>query len=163
MTGNWNFAGSSEADTERLGRALAGVLPPRCTIALVGPLGAGKTRLVQAVAAAAGADRRDVVSPTFVLVHEYAARLPIAHFDAYRLRDEDEFAQLGADEYFANPGWVFVEWADRVERCMPRDQLKITIHVGTGEQRQFEFEADSPEGVAIVQQLAATLGDKSSN
>ncbi len=138
------FEGRGEADTERLGRALAAAVPAGCTVALIGPLGAGKTRLVQALAPAAGVDRRDVVSPTFVLVHEYQGTLPIYHFDAYRLRDDDEFLQLGAEEYFASRGWVLVEWADRVERCLPAEYLQITIHIGSGEARRFEIRAHGP-------------------
>lgn len=151
------FEGSQEADTERLGRTLADVLPGGCTVALVGPLGAGKTRLVQALASAAGVDRRDVVSPTFVLVHEYHGRLPIYHFDAYRLRDDDEFLQLGAEEYFAGRGWVLVEWADRVERCLPVEYLEIVIHIGSGETRRFEVTAHGPSLVPALTKLAEML------
>src|SRR5688500_2638347 len=98
------YLSNSEADTERLGKALASVLPDPAIVALNGTLGAGKTRLVQALAVALGVDRHECISPTFVLIHEYAGRLPIYHFDAYRLRDEDEFLELGAEEYFERPG-----------------------------------------------------------
>src|SRR5579871_5394859 len=94
------FHAADEAATARLGRALADALPAASVVALIGPLGAGKTRLVQAIAAAAGVKDQEVVSPTFVLIHEYRGRVPIYHFDAYRLRDEDEFLQLGPQEYF---------------------------------------------------------------
>jgi tRNA threonylcarbamoyladenosine biosynthesis protein TsaE len=153
----FSFEAANEADTERLGRALASVLPGGCTVALVGPLGAGKTRLVQALASAAGVDRRDVVSPTFVLVHEYAGTLPIYHFDAYRLRDDDEFLQLGAEEYFAGRGWVLVEWADRVERCLPAEHLKIVIRIGSGETRRFECTAHGPSLGPALTKLAELL------
>ena len=89
------FDAASEADTDRLGAALAGVLPPGTTIALNGTLGAGKTRLVQAIAAACGIDRQDVVSPTFVLCQRYQGDRMIYHLDAYRLHDDDEFRELG--------------------------------------------------------------------
>ena len=101
-------------------------------VALSGPLGAGKTRLVQAIAAACGVDRREVVSPTFVLVHEYRGRQPIYHVDAYRLRDDDEFLQLGVDESFGPPNLVFIEWAERVADCLPEERLEITIRVLAG-------------------------------
>ena len=105
----------NEQDTERLGAALAEVLPPGTVVALIGTLGAGKTRLVQAVAAALGVPRGSVTSPTFVLVNEYRqGRLPVYHFDTYRLKDDDEFLDLGPDEYFESDGLTFVEWADRV-------------------------------------------------
>src|SRR5262245_15868376 len=85
------------AGTENLGYALAQCLFPGAVIALVGPLGAGKTSLVRAIAVGLGVvDPRQVNSPTFVLIQEYEGRLPIYHFDAYRLKSEGEFADLGA-------------------------------------------------------------------
>src|SRR4051794_39907882 len=89
------------AATEAFGRALAALLFPGAVVALVGPLGAGKTHLTRAVAEGLGvADGRLVTSPTFVLIQEYAGRLPIFHFDAYRLRGEAEFDDLGTQEYY---------------------------------------------------------------
>jgi tRNA threonylcarbamoyladenosine biosynthesis protein TsaE len=127
------FHSNSEADTARLGVALANVLPPGTVVALVGTLGAGKTRLVQAVARALGVPADATSSPTFVLVNEYRqGRVPVFHFDAYRLRDEDEFLELGPEEYFDGEGITFIEWADRVERVLPADRIEIQIDV-TGE------------------------------
>jgi tRNA threonylcarbamoyladenosine biosynthesis protein TsaE len=151
------FQADSEDDTERLGRALAEVLP-HGVVALDGPLGAGKTRLVQAVAAAAGVDRRDVVSPTFVLVHEYQGTRPIYHLDAYRLRDDDEFLQLGVDEYFAAPNLVFVEWAAKVQRSLPSERIEITIEVLSDRQRRFTVAGRGDECAAIVERLKELLG-----
>lgn len=131
------FHSYSEADTERLGSALAKALPPGTTIALIGTLGAGKTRLVQAVAAACGVPREVATSPTFVLVNEYHGTRPIYHFDAYRLRDEDEFIELGPEEYFESYGLTFVEWADRVESCMPQERVEIVCEAIDETERQF--------------------------
>jgi tRNA threonylcarbamoyladenosine biosynthesis protein TsaE len=119
------FTANDEADTERLGQALAAVLPGGTVVALIGTLGAGKTRLVQAFAASHGVPRDAATSPTFVLVNEYRGRLPIYHIDAYRLRDEDEFLELGPEEYFDSAGVTFVEWADRVANCLPAERLEI--------------------------------------
>ncbi len=103
------------AATEAFGRRLGGLLFPGAVVALIGPLGAGKTHLVRAVAAGLGVpDPRVVTSPTFVLIQEYAGRLPVYHFDAYRLRGENDFSDLGAHEYFEGEGVCLVEWADRV-------------------------------------------------
>src|SRR5438132_10783746 len=89
------------AATEALGRRLGALLFPGAVVGLVGPLGAGKTQLVRAIAKGLGIDNpAQVSSPTFVLIQEYEARLPIYHFDAYRLNNEREFAELGAHEYF---------------------------------------------------------------
>ena len=119
-------------DTRTLGQALAGILPARSVVALNGQLGAGKTHLVQELAAAAGVDRSGVTSPTFVLIHEYRGRLPIYHLDAYRIADDDEFLELGPDEYFERDGWTLIEWANRVQRCLPREYLQIELVI-TGE------------------------------
>src|SRR5215467_7562866 len=96
--------------TTLFGRRLGSLLFPGAVVALVGPLGAGKTHLVRAVAEGLGlADSRIVTSPTFVLIQEYAGRLPIYHFDAYRLRSSQEFVELGAHEYFEGKGVCLVE------------------------------------------------------
>jgi tRNA threonylcarbamoyladenosine biosynthesis protein TsaE len=123
------FHASDETDTERIGAALAELLPDGAMIALEGTLGAGKTRLVQAVARASGVTDQTVTSPTFVLVQEYHGRRPIYHFDAYRIKDDDEFLELGPDEYFDSQGITFVEWAGRVAACLPEDRIEISIEV----------------------------------
>jgi tRNA threonylcarbamoyladenosine biosynthesis protein TsaE len=120
--------------TVAFGRRLGGLLFPGAVVALVGELGAGKTHLARAVAEGLGvADGRVVTSPTFVLVQEYQGHLPISHFDAYRLRSEGEFADLGADEYFEGGGVCLVEWADRVPGVLPPEHLRVTLTI-TGEQ-----------------------------
>jgi tRNA threonylcarbamoyladenosine biosynthesis protein TsaE len=102
-------------------------------IGLIGQLGAGKTQLVRAIAEGLGiADSRVVSSPTFVLIQEYQARLPIYHFDAYRLTGSQAFLDLGPYEYYEGNGVCLVEWADKVADCLPQDHLRITIEV-TGE------------------------------
>lgn len=126
------FEAHSIDDTVRFGHCLGAVLPPGTLVALEGTLGAGKTRLVQAVAESLGVHARDVVSPTFVLVQQYEGERTIYHVDVYRLKDEDEFLELGIDEYLTGNTLVFIEWARRVERCLPRDRLQIAIDV-TGE------------------------------
>jgi tRNA threonylcarbamoyladenosine biosynthesis protein TsaE len=146
-----------EAQTAALGQVLGSLLPDNAVIALIGPLGAGKTRLVQAVAIAAGVEPGIVASPTFVLVHEYAGRVPIFHFDAYRLRDEDEFLGLGPDEYFNQPGWCFIEWADRVAACLPADRLEISIESTTATARRFTFRAFGLRHASIVATLHSEL------
>ena len=135
------FDARDEADTARLGRALAEVLPPGTTVALCGTLGAGKTRLVQAVAAARGIDPRHVQSPTFVLIHEYRGPLPVFHLDAYRLRGESEFLDLGPEEYFDGPGLTLVEWADRVAGCLPPERIEVQIDVTGPTARRFHVRA----------------------
>jgi tRNA threonylcarbamoyladenosine biosynthesis protein TsaE len=124
----------SLAETDAFGKRLAARLFPGAVIALIGTLGAGKTYLVRAIAEGLDIANPAVVnSPTFVLIQEYAARLPLYHFDAYRLQSEAEFADLGVHEYFQGDGVCLVEWADKVPTCLPRERLEIRITV-TGEQ-----------------------------
>ncbi|MDY0167065.1 MAG: tRNA (adenosine(37)-N6)-threonylcarbamoyltransferase complex ATPase subunit type 1 TsaE [Thermoguttaceae bacterium] len=145
---------TTEADTVQLGALLAKVLPAGATVALCGTLGAGKTRLVQAVAEALGVPKGEVVSPTFVLVKEYKGRTAIYHFDAYRIRDNDEFLELGPDEYFEGGGIVFLEWAERVRDCLPRDYLRIDIEVTGHQSRRYTLRAIGPRFVPVIGRLA---------
>ena len=133
------------------------VLPDRFTVGLCGELGSGKTRLVQAMAGAMGVPRDQVVSPTFVLCQQYQARRTIYHLDAYRLSDEDEFLGLGPEEYFAAPAVTVIEWADRVESCLPRDRLMIELEVLPNESRQFKFSPHGEVAREIVVQLRMRL------
>lgn len=154
MSATWTFTSPDEAATARLGQILADVLPAGMTIALIGTLGAGKTRLVRAVAEAAGADRGSVNSPTFVLVQEYEAKWPIYHFDTYRLRgDVEEFLALGAEEYLASDGVCFVEWADRVSEILPRDHVRIDIEVTGETSRSFTVSGTGPRSDSVVERL----------
>jgi tRNA threonylcarbamoyladenosine biosynthesis protein TsaE len=149
---------ANEIDTARFGAALEGVLPNGTTVALCGTLGAGKTRLVQAMAEAAGVDRRDVLSPTFVLIQEYHGRRTIYHIDAYRLRDDDEFLALGPEEYFESDGLVLIEWADRVEDCLPKERLEIHVEVTGPESRRWEIRATSDRLAEAVEPLCHGVG-----
>jgi tRNA threonylcarbamoyladenosine biosynthesis protein TsaE len=118
----------SPAETEQLGIALGRKLFPGAVIALVGPLGAGKTFFSRGIALGlAVIDVTQVTSPTFVLVQEYEARLPIYHFDAYRLKAQRDFEDLGALEYFAGEGVCLVEWADRVSDVLPQEHLRVEL------------------------------------
>lgn len=117
------------------------------SVGLVGTLGAGKTRLVQSIAAAAGIDPAEVTSPTFTLLQTHVGQktpgteLTLHHLDAYRIADEDEFLQLGVDELFEQPAaWTIVEWADRVAEVMPPETLWVTLHLEPeGQKRRIEL------------------------
>jgi tRNA threonylcarbamoyladenosine biosynthesis protein TsaE len=144
---------TSEVETDLLGSRLAAALEAGAVVAMIGNLGSGKTRLVRSVAEALGVERREVASPTFVLVHEYEGRFPIYHFDAYRLQSAGEFLNLGADEYMNSDGVCFVEWADRIENLLPADHLRVTIAVTGETTREFQFLATGPKSSRIVASL----------
>lgn len=151
------YEARDESATDALGTALARALPAGTVVGLRGTLGAGKTRLVQAVSAALGVPTELVVSPTFVLIHEYHGTRPIHHFDAYRLEDDDQFLELGPEEYFASPGLTLIEWADRVERCLPRERIDIQIDVLGTTTRRFTIRAVGARYEPVVKQVAAAL------
>lgn len=128
-------------DTDRLGQCLAERLPGGSCVGLVGTLGAGKTRLVQAIIAAHGIDREMVTSPTFSLLRSYpTADRTLHHMDAYRLHDEDEFLELGVEDLWEdNSAVMLIEWARRVEGCLPLSTLWIEIEWTATERRIVTF------------------------
>lgn len=143
------------AATETFGRRLGALLFPGAVVALIGPLGAGKTHLVRAIAEGQEIpDSRVVSSPTFVLIQEYPARLPIFHFDAYRLTGPDEFRDLGVHEYYEAGGVCLIEWADRIGVALPVERLGIRIAISGESSRRFEVEGI---GVRYAELLSALL------
>lgn len=123
----------NEEETAAFGRKLAESLAPGTVIALTGDLGTGKTTLTKAIAAGLGIGET-ITSPTFTIVKEYrSGRLPLYHFDVYRIGDEDEMFELGYEEYFYGEGVSVVEWADLIEDLIPEDAVRIAIEYGDSE------------------------------
>ena len=113
------FTSDNPSETEKAGREFASDLPAGSIVALTGPLGAGKTRFVKGVVAAIGAPE-EVTSPTFTLIHEYTGgRMPVYHFDFFRIEDPQSAERLGLDEYFFGDGICVVEWADKFSELIP--------------------------------------------
>ncbi|MCI0379090.1 MAG: tRNA (adenosine(37)-N6)-threonylcarbamoyltransferase complex ATPase subunit type 1 TsaE [Gemmataceae bacterium] len=147
------FDTASPEETETLGRRLGANLFPGAVVALVGPLGAGKTLLVRAVVAGLEGDPKQVSSPTFVLIQEYEARLPVYHFDAYRLRSEAEFAELGVHEYFQGDGVCLVEWADKALNCLPSELLRVAIAITGPQSRRIDLEGNGERYTRFLNNL----------
>jgi tRNA threonylcarbamoyladenosine biosynthesis protein TsaE len=142
------------AETEAFGRRLGEQLFPGAVVALLGRLGAGKTHLTRAIAEGLGVRNPAAVnSPTFVLIQEYPARLPVYHFDAYRLSGAREFAELGVEEYFGGDGVCVIEWADKVEAALPREHLRIEIEVVDENRRRFTMTGVGERNESIVRDL----------
>ena len=152
------FTANNLEDTDRIGAAIAAAVPEGTTIALSGTLGAGKTRLVQAIAAACGIAAEDVVSPTFVLCQEYAGSKHLVHLDAYRIADDDEFLQLGVDEYFDSDAIVLIEWAERVKDCLPKERIEMEVTVTGETQRTFTVKAVGTSTASVVTAIGRELG-----
>ena len=111
----------SPAETFEFGRSISETIQPGDVLALTGELGAGKTQFVKGLAAGLGAHQDTVTSPTFTLIHEYiGCRIPMFHFDLYRIESEDELLRLGLDDYLDSKGVLAIEWADKFPALMPR-------------------------------------------
>ena len=149
------FLSTDESDTLELGQRLAVALLPGTTVALNGQLGSGKTNLVRAICRGLGADERHVNSPTFVLMQAYMdGRLPVYHFDTYRLGDIDEFLAIGAEEFLCDPEAVcFVEWAERFPDVLPKDRLTIDIEQTGQTARRFTMTANGPCSQEVLRRL----------
>ena len=131
--------------TAALGRALARLLAPGDVVVLTGPLGAGKTRLVQGIAAGLDVPGR-VTSPTFVLVRRHAGRLPLVHVDAYRLDAASDLTTLD-DDVLADDVVTCIEWGGNVAAALPADRIDVTLEVDGDD-------GDAPRTVTIVGQGA---------
>jgi tRNA threonylcarbamoyladenosine biosynthesis protein TsaE len=145
-------AAEMQALGERLGRALA----VGDVVALIGPLGAGKTTFVQGLARGAGVPpERHVASPTFALVNEHPGRVPFVHADLYRINDPAELGELGLAEAFDRAA-VAIEWLDRFPDAAPDDRLEIAIEIdasGNGA-RRLTARGLGPRGAALAAALA---------
>ena len=120
------FTTYSVMETEALGARLAALLQPGDVIAYRGDLGAGKTAFTRGLARGLGVEE-PVTSPTYTIVNEYPqGRLPLFHFDMYRLRDAEELFDLGWEDYLARDGVCAVEWSENVREAM-EDPIEVTI------------------------------------
>jgi tRNA threonylcarbamoyladenosine biosynthesis protein TsaE len=142
------------AETIAFGRRLGRCLEAGDVVGLVGPLGAGKTCMVKGVADGLGvSDTRRVVSPTYLIIKEYQARLHVFHVDAYRLDAASDLLDLGFDEMCGAGGVVLLEWADRVAAALPDDHLLITLQPSGETQRDLIIEARGPRAAALLARL----------
>ena len=123
----------SPEETRALGRALAKALWGGSVVAFTGDLGAGKTAFVSGMAEGLGVEER-VTSPTFTIVNEYeGGRLPLFHFDMYRLCSADELFHIGWEDYLARGGVCAVEWSENVEEALDEDTVRVDISRGEDE------------------------------
>ena len=130
---------NSPAETEAVGAALARVLQPGTVIAYRGDLGAGKTAFTRGLAKGLGVRER-VTSPTYTIVNEYlGGRMPLFHFDMYRLGSEDELFDIGWEDYLERDGVCAVEWSENVWGAM-EDAIFVTITRLDEDTRKIEIE-----------------------
>lgn len=148
-----------EGQTIELGRQLGAVARPGDVLALVGPLGAGKTRLIKGLAAGLGvADPKKVVSPSFVIIIEHPAPTPLVHVDAFRLAGPAELQALGFEEICQSQAVVAVEWAERVAAILPEQRLEANLEPTDEQTRQVRLTAYGAAGRRWLRALARKRG-----
>ncbi len=132
-------------ETFQLAKTLAEKAVPGQIYTLNGDLGTGKTVFTQGMAAGLGIDE-PVNSPTFTIVQEYhSGRMPLYHFDVYRIGDPEEMEEIGYDDYFFGEGISLIEWAELIEELVPRDRISITIEKNP--EKGFDYRRITIEGM----------------
>ncbi len=132
---------NSPEETESVGATLAKNLTSGAVVAMFGDLGAGKTAFVRGMAAGLSSPSR-VTSPTFTIVNEYEGRLPLFHFDMYRLASSDELFDIGWEDYLARDGICVVEWSENVPGAFDGTEMRVSIEKLTDTQRKIIIEGD---------------------
>ena len=120
------FITKSAEETEAIGAEFAKTLKPSDFVAMFGDLGAGKTAFVRG-ASKVLAPKANVQSPTYTVVNEYPAKIPVYHFDMYRIDDEDSLYSIGYYDYLENGGICFAEWCEKIEPYLPDRFWSVTI------------------------------------
>lgn len=144
----------SEKNTLAIAKLLAGFLAAGDVVCLFGQLGSGKTVFTKGIAWGLGIAREDITSPSFVLIRQYlGGRLPLYHFDLYRLEGNCQIAQLGYEEYFCAEGACVVEWADRLGGLLPKAYLKVALKVQKNHARKITLVGIGRRYQALVSSL----------
>ena len=146
---------TAEAELTPFAVRLLAALPRPAFVALSGDLGAGKTTFVKAIAAAAGIDPAEVISPTFGLVHEHAAHdATLLHADLYRLVGPDDLHEIGWHDALSRATWAFVEWPERIAAALPRDRIDVAIAIDSAKARTLTIVGRGPAHAAAVERLS---------
>jgi len=129
----------NEKETIRLGEIIGANLEAGDVVCLDGQLGTGKTVIAKAIAVSLGVDEY-VTSPSYTIINEYNGKLPVYHFDVYRIDDVDEMYELGYEEYFFGTGVCIIEWASMIEELLPENCLFVKLKQAEDfNQREFEI------------------------
>jgi len=126
-----NFESNSVEETIQIGKEFAKKLGIGDIICLEGDLGVGKTHFVKGVASYFGINTENVSSPTFTLINEYLGKIPVYHFDCYRIYKEQEALEIGIEDYLYGDGISIIEWPSKIKGLIPKDAIKIEFkHTG---------------------------------
>ena len=152
---------SSPEETIQLGQFIGEILRPGSVIGLCGELGTGKTHLIKGLAMGLGVDDRYyVTSPSFTIINEYPGRIPLNHFDLYRLGETDQMEELGYEEYFYGEGVTVIEWAEKVLPLLPENRLMVEITHLSENWRKFRITGLGHPYRDIVGEIAYWKADK---
>ncbi len=147
---NANLSIHSLDETRVLGIKIGQAVKAGTVITLTGDLGAGKTTLTQSIAKGLGITKT-VSSPTFTICKIYHGRLPLYHFDAYRLEGSEE--DLGFEEMIEGDGLAVIEWPQYIEYMIPEDVLRISIYLNGEEDRTFVFDAKGDKSIQLLKEI----------
>lgn len=132
---------NNRQETIKLGEKIAKDLNPGDVVALIGELGSGKTTLIKGLARGLGVkNSRYVNSPSFVIIKEYRGKIPLYHFDVFRLDSLNELDMLGFEEYFYGEGVCAVEWADKIRNLLPEKHMEIKIEIVENNNRKITIQ-----------------------
>ena len=143
----------SNQETKDIAAKLAKYLSPRDCVALCGDLGSGKTTFVKGLARGLDIKETQVISPSFMLIRQYKGKLPLYHFDLYRLDYLEQVEHLGYEEYFYGDGVCCIEWADKIEELLPVEHLEIDIKSLSEYKRKITFKSTSNRYNSIIGKL----------
>ena len=150
----FSFSTKSHEESVHAGRCLGKVLETGCVIGLVGDLGAGKTCFVKGIAGGLNdIPEREVTSPTFTIIQEYDGKIPLYHFDAYRLEGSEDLIDIGFDDYVEGQGVSVIEWADNISDALPEERLLIDIELAGENDRCFKCGAKGVKHEAVLDEF----------
>lgn len=134
-----NILSDSLIKTKRIGERLGKSLKKGDIVALIGELGSGKTCFTQGLMKGLGVATNKVTSPSFVLINIYNGRLPVYHFDIYRLNNIKEVIDIGYEEYFYGEGVTIIEWADKIEELLPKGCIRVYLRIAGENEREISI------------------------
>lgn len=134
------FHTKSSEETIELGKKIGTALKPGDILAFYGELGSGKTTMIKGIALGLGVKEQDIVkSPSFIMVNEYKGRCPIFHIDLYRVKNTKEILSIGFDDYLYDNGVSLIEWAEKAEKELPENIIKVELEVINPDERKVKI------------------------
>ncbi|MEA1939724.1 MAG: tRNA (adenosine(37)-N6)-threonylcarbamoyltransferase complex ATPase subunit type 1 TsaE [Candidatus Caldatribacteriota bacterium] len=149
---NLNIITKSPEETKKIGEKIAKLIKSGDILLFFGELGAGKTCFIQGIAEELKV-KDYVTSPSFTIINEYQGKIPIYHFDLFRLNNFEEIVDLGYEEYFYGNGLTLVEWAEKLEKNLPVEYLKIIITFLDFQRRKLTFTSKGDRFVKLFKEL----------